>query len=364
VTLCPLCAYRSAALIYRNPHVPAFQNKIFPNAVEAKTTPCYPVELVQCRQCGFVWNHLFHPEVMEYDGTYQNEQGHSSVFQRHLEETLGLVKSAVEPGGRIVEVGCGKGVFLSMLRLAGFNVTGYDPAHEAGDPDVVKAYFGNNLGVVPGDMVVLRHTLEHVADPLAFLASIKNANAGRGKILIEVPCLEWIVDNRAFWDIFHEHCNYFSVPTLKALFLRATVRRCFGGQYMWLVAELADLQDAVLPPTDEFCLVDETLFSNEIDRLRAFVASHTGCLVWGAGAKGVAFTNLMDPDGRSIRGIIDINPKKQGRHIAKSGHFIYPPSELYRLGTGDIIVMNENYRDEVAALCEGYPNTVLAIGEI
>ncbi|WP_169734378.1 class I SAM-dependent methyltransferase [Desulfocurvus vexinensis] len=301
---------------------------------------------------------------MGYDDTYQNEQGHSPVFQHHLEEALDIIRSIADPGGRIVEIGCGKGVFLSMLRAAGFDVTGYDPAHEAGDPDVIKEYFDDNLAVVPGDIIVLRHTLEHVPNPLSFLNLIKKANAGQGKILIEVPGLEWIVDKKAFWDIFHEHCNYFSAQTLKAIFSRATVHRCFGGQYIWLVAELADLQDIARPSTEPVDMIDETLFQKEIDRLRELVTCRPDCLIWGAGAKGVAFANLVDPDARIIRGIIDINPKKQWRYIAKSGHSIYPPNELHNLGAGDIIVMNENYRDEIATLCEGYPNTILTIGKI
>ncbi|WP_285905652.1 class I SAM-dependent methyltransferase [Pseudodesulfovibrio pelocollis] len=299
---------------------------------------------------------------MEYDESYQNEQAHSPAFQLHLQKTLLVVKDIIAPGSRVIEVGCGKGVFLSMLRDAGFGVTGYDPAHEAGDPDVIQRYFLAGLDIVPGQLIVLRHTLEHMPDPVAFLRSIRDANGGGGQILIEVPCFDWTLSKTAFWDISHEHCSYFTARVFEDLFGKVKIEHCFGEQYIWVVADLASLHDDIVPGGGGQAVGN--VFHHEIGRLRSYVRERSGCLVWGAGAKGVAFANLIDPENEAIRGIIDINPKKQGKFIAKTGHEIHPPSALRGLGGGDIIIMNEIYTEEIMAMSTGCPNLFLTVGGI
>ena len=79
----------------------------------------------------------------------------------------------------------------------------------------------------------------------------------------------------------------------------------------------------------------------------SFVQNHPGLFIWGAGAKGSSFVNLMDPHCSRISYVVDVNPKKQGRYIAKTGHKIVPPESLNDFGGGDILVMNENYYEEI-----------------
>jgi len=364
---CPICKHKKSTVIYSNPSVPAFQNKVYDTKKEALNCQCVPVELAQCTRCGFVWNHRFHAEVMDYDASYQNEQGLSPAFQHHMGETIDFISGFFAPPADIIEVGCGKGTFLSMVRNAGFKASGYDPAYEGDDPNVKKQYFDTSLELVPGDLVILRHTLEHIPFPLAFLQDIKRANHDQGKIFIEVPSLEWIAENRAFWDIFHEHCNYFTETALVALFPNATIKRCFGDQYIWLMADLSELTDgthALTASIERKQLVDPSVFMNEIKLLRNFITEHPGCMIWGAGAKGIALANQADPKGSLIKGIIDINPKKQGHFAPKTGHSILSPNEIEKQGTGDIIIMNANYAEEIRTMCEGLPNTLFTMGHI
>ena len=70
--------------------------------------------------------------------------------------------------------------------------------------------------------------------------------------------------------------------------------------------------------------------------------------LWGAGAKCVAFLQLLDPLRKYITKIIDINPKKQGMFIAGSGHEIVAPEYLKKINEKIyLIVMNENYLEEI-----------------
>jgi hypothetical protein len=60
----------------------------------------------------------------------------------------------------------------------------------------------------------------------------------------------------------------------------------------------------------------------------------------------------MERAGVAIDRVIDINPAKQGRHLAATGLRVQAPKEaMAQLPDGaDVFVMNSNYLDEIEAL--------------
>ncbi len=70
-------------------------------------------------------------------------------------------------------------------------------------------------------------------------------------------------------------------------------------------------------------------------------------IIWGAGAKGSTFLNLLDPDRKIIKYVIDINPAKQNKFIAHTAHPIYSPDNIKENKIKRILVMNENYKNEI-----------------
>ena len=75
-----------------------------------------------------------------------------------------------------------------------------------------------------------------------------------------------------------------------------------------------------------------------------------GVALWGAGAKGVTFANLIDPAREWIECVVDLNPSKQGCYVPGTGHQIVSPRELKTYGVKSAILMNPNYREENLAL--------------
>ena len=71
--------------------------------------------------------------------------------------------------------------------------------------------------------------------------------------------------------------------------------------------------------------------------------------VWGAGAKGVTFTNTVDPDGTLVHCVIDINTKKQGGFLPVTAHPIVSPVDAKARGVKSVVIMNPNYRQEIRA---------------
>jgi len=343
---CSLCQGSAVSSIYKAGLTPLFQNKVYPSAKAAVLSPAAEIELLACPDCGFICNGRFNPALMNYDGEYQNEQAHSPTFDRYLDQIADLLETKGFLGKKIIEVGCGKGTFLNKLWSRNFDATGFDTAYEGADPRVHREYFTEKHAHLQPDLIVLRHTLEHIANPHEFLRQLAALLKSPTQIYIEVPAFEWILAKKAFWDVFYEHCNYFTQQSLTSMFTNAQSGLLFGDQYMYVLADLQQLETAArttLTPR----LQQLGLLQDELQRYRSFVQQHAGLLVWGAGAKGSTFVNLTDPDAVHIKALVDINARKAGAYVAGTGHPIIAPELITQTGAREILVMNENYRDEI-----------------
>lgn len=345
---CGLCLNDQLTTIYTAQDVPVFQNKVYATVSEAQKVTTGNMELFLCLNCGFIFNADFDRKIMNYNTEYQNEQAHSLYFQKHLQEIVNLLYQNGFGGKKIIEIGCGKGYFLEMLRENGFDVIGFDPAYEGNNSTyIIRDYYSDQYSHLNADLIILRHTLEHVDDPLNFLHTIAQTTNCDTKIFIEVPSFEWILEKKAFWDIFYEHCNYFTIKSLANLFLESEQGFLFNNQYMYLLSDLNKLLEHAVPAKE----ILHNFKSPNIDEwllfYRNFTQNHPGMLVWGAGAKGATFVKLTDPNRDYISAVVDINPKKQGRFVAKTGHSIISPEQLSDFEKGDILVMNDNYYQEI-----------------
>lgn len=83
--------------------------------------------------------------------------------------------------------------------------------------------------------------IEHVINPLEFLRLFAAALAEDGLLYLETPRLDWILDNKTFYDFPYEHCAYFSddfmLRLLKASgFEAVSLRKNYDGQYFSICA--------------------------------------------------------------------------------------------------------------------------------
>lgn len=342
--------------LFRVEGLPVFQNKMFPDQMSALACPKGDVVLIQDMDTGLIFNTVFDSGLLEYDADYQNEQACSGVFQKHLEDVKAIIRRHFF-GQSLIEVGCGKGYFLEYLDQAGYEITGIDPAYEGDNPKVIKARFETSLGL-SADGIVLRHVLEHISNPLAFLSAIAQANGGKGQIYIEVPCFDWICEHRAWFDIFYEHVNYFRLADFHRMFGEVHESgHVFGGQYLYVVADLATLQRPVFDIRETFIFPAD--FLSDIARVSALAKGKRNA-IWGGASKGVIFALYMQRAGVKVDLVIDINPAKQGKFMAGSGLKISSPNEgIKALQAGDdIFVMNSNYLQEIVELTNNQFNYI------
>jgi len=361
---CPLCHHSDLTLLYMAERLPLFQNVVFSNQEDARRIKRVEVSLKKCQYCQFVFNDAFDESLMDYNSDYQNEQGHSRQFDLHLDAVVANLLERGYRNKRIVEIGCGKGTFINKLRQAGFtNIRGYDPAFEGNDPDIVCDYFTGQSADESADLIILRHVLEHIARPFDFLKTIVHANHSHGTIYIEVPDFQWIVREKAFWDIYNEHCNYFTPQVLSSMFASSDFHLSFEEQYLSFFGDLNSFQPPDMQKTKETLHFPEQSIQDHINHWKALLENHRHRLivVWGAASKGVIFANLLDPHAEIIKYLVDINPKKQGKYIGGSGHEIISPTQLKKFSESQltIIVANKIYLDEIKKEVEKLDSQIL-----
>ncbi len=370
---CPVCqSYSITTFLTRN-RVPVHQHLIMESQKLAREINRGKLELVVCEDCGFIFNQSFEPSKLNYSDSYDNSQTCSTFFEEYLS---GLVRYLILERNvrncRIVEVGCGKGWFLRKLvefEGAGNRGYGFDPSYIGQTIDIEgrlrfeKSYYGPEYAEVPADVVICRHVIEHVPDPLSLLRTIRQTviNSPHARIFFETPCVEWILRNQVIWDFFYEHCSYFTAESLRTAFeisnLKVeSVHHVFGGQYLWLEARVSDEKLSVtkcagsIPALARQFAKSEDMMINSLRARVQGIADKEKVALWGAGAKGVTLANLIDPECKWITCVVDLNPKKQGHYLPGTGHPIVGYHELEKYGINVAILMNPNYRDENLAL--------------
>ena len=248
-TICHGCGHSKCSAEYRIARQPVVLNYRFPTAAAATRVRRKDLRLLQCQRCGLVFNAAFDPALIPYDSKYENRQCFSPAFQQHL--TLladDLIRRHQLNGSSLLEVGCGKGDFLRLLcARAHAQGVGYDTSYEGvtGRMREGAKFFRRYVTAddidQPHDAIICRHVVEHIGEIGIFLRELHDIAAACGDpvVVIETPSFEWIAKHRCFWDLFYEHCNYFTLPCLAHLCERAgfTVaghRLAFGSQYQVL----------------------------------------------------------------------------------------------------------------------------------
>ncbi len=379
---CAACgAAGTLASFYRLPGIPVHSCLLVPTREAALAFPTGDLELVFCRACGFVGNRLFDAGVHDYSPDYEETQGFSPRFRRYLDWLCEDQerRHGLGPGKTVLEIGCGKGEFLvALCERAGCRGVGVDPAYRPdrtaseavaeGRVRFVQDFYGERYLGLEADHVVCRHTLEHIPDVLDFLRLVRRG-PGQG-LLFELPDMERILVERAFWDIYYEHCSYFTGGSLARLFRRAgfavtRLEKVYDGQYLLLEAVPDGGQGTAAAPLpgEEDPARTGALVAAFAVGMREQRASLRGAVdawrrqgrrvvVWGSGSKATGYLTTLGLRDE-IAAVVDINPHKWGKFVAGTGHEIVGPGHLAALRPDVVVVMNPVYVEEIGADLRG-----------
>lgn len=351
--------------------VPIQCTALYDDPLTARDAPRAEMDLVLCPTCATVSNAAFDPDLVPYDGDYENSQLFSPKFRDYADDLARrLVADHDLIGAPVVEVGSGKGEFLAMLAAAGVGrATGYDPTYQGEIDDVdpsfdirlLRTMFDQSTVEEPPALVCMRHVLEHLAKPVDVLASIRSAvKVDPSCVLyVEVPDAAFTFTRPGLWDVIYQHCSYFSAVSLEFVMRRAgfaatEVRSVFDGQFLAAEGRPTDRPEG----TDDLTGgVERTVaalrpFAGEhrdlVEQWRGRIDTWTGdgrtVALWGGGAKGVTFLNSV---GSRIDAVVDLNPRKRGRFLPGTGHEVIAPDDLPGVAPSVVIVMNAVYEGEI-----------------
>ena len=365
---CPVCAAPAARPFLRLLDVPVHPTVLWPSHDAAVAAPRGDLEIVFCESCGLMWNAAFDADLLEYGVNYENSLHFSPAFQAYADELADrLVDRYGIRGKTIVEVGSGKGEFLTLVCAKGGNRgVGFDPSYDGesdasanGSVRFVRELYGQNTHAEAPDLTVCRHVLEHIDTPREFLRSLRRMTVDeRAVVYLEVPAGEYALEQQAVWDMIYPHVTLYTKTSLRRLFADAGFRVresgfSFGGQYLWVEASPAPerRRNAAAPPAAIGSLVSslrraleekQAMWRERLARLEPTES----VAVWGAGAKGATFLNLVDREGR-IEHVIDVNPRKHGNFVPGTGQRISSPQQLAAAAPSLVLVMNPIYVDEI-----------------
>ena len=374
---CPACGGTALEPVHERDGVPVHSCLLVADRQRALSFPRGDLRIVACRECGFVHNAAYDPAMSHYSADYEETQGFSPHFREFL---AGLAARWVErhrlQGTRVVEIGCGKAEFhVELLRHGVAEAVGVDPGVK---PDRIPEDLRDRLTLVPGffprDLteldaaaVVCRHTLEHIGPVADFMRQVRTAIGDRTDtaVLFELPGTLHVLREAAFWDVYYEHCSYFTLGSLSRLFRRTgfevlDLAPAYDDQYLLVEARPVPTGEGpgephpaeepvpvVLGAAASFrASVDRTVTA-WADEVRAVAARGGRTVIWGSGSKGVAFLAALGEDAAEVACAVDINPYKHGRFMAGTGHEIVPPARLRDLRPDLVIAMNPVYVDEI-----------------
>ncbi len=253
---CPLCSSMALTSILERSRVPVLTNFLMDTPEAARSIQRGTLHLVICETCGFIFNSAFEASAL-YTQQYDNSQVQGPSFGRYLDElvhSLTTGEQQIQPCC-IVEVGCGDGFFLRKLVEAGVGKRGYgfDPSYRGpasaldGRIQFEARYYDDAGCDISADILICRHVIEHIPRPLPFLRMLHCAlvHSLHARAFFELPAIEWILQNMVLWDIYYEHCSYFSADTITYALERSgfrveCIKRVFNDQYLWVEASVAD----------------------------------------------------------------------------------------------------------------------------
>jgi len=189
-------------------------------------------ELVKCQSCGLIFVANFSQSETSYSDDYFTQKNEylnrwdefCSIFESLIDKMLRFKKT-----GKLLDVGAGVGILLSVAAKKGFEVKGVEVSewasafarNEKGLDIITGKLEAANFKKESFDVVVINHALEHIEDPKGSLNEIYKILKEDGLLVIGVPNAGSIMAKikGPDWASLRpeEHIWHFTPDTLKKL---------------------------------------------------------------------------------------------------------------------------------------------------
>lgn len=321
------------------------------------------LEAYQCGVCGLV--QLTTEPIVYYEGITSVTASSPTMLAHRSSQAREFVSRFQLKGKKALEVGCGDGHFLQILREEGVEAFGIEPSRKAlllarqKGLSVVEGYLskGTEIPGQPFDAFVNFHVLEHVPDPNEFLNAIAGVLRQGAFGLVEVPSFEQILEYRRFYDFLLDHLSYFSQDTLRFALenngfkVREIVRNWDGEHLVAFVERVGETLPQSRVSKDSSSKLSE--IQAQVTKLRLELSQLIDSqlkqgkrvAVWGASLQGL--TVLAVTGVKGIAYIVDSSPDKQGCFAPVSHFPIVAPERLRQDPPDVVIVVAPRYEREI-----------------
>lgn len=337
-----------------------------PDAQALPTETGVDLVVCQCSGCGLV---QLRGEPVPYYRDVIRAAGISSEMRAfRAQQFTDFLEQYSLRGQRVLEVGCGRGEYLTIMQEVGAKAYGLEHL-----PESVVACRQQGLAVQEGFMegadtrlpeapfeaFFTLNFLEHQPTPKNFLRGIWHSLVPQGIGLVEVPNFDMMLRQRLFSEFTTDHLLYFTAETL-ATTLEVSGFEVLDSRVVWhdyILSAIVRKRTAL--DASEFARYPEKLKAQLNAYLAGFAPGEVA--VWGAGHQAFAVLALAELGGK-IRYVVDSAPFKQNRFTPATHLPIVPPQTLETDPVAAVIVMAAGYSDEVAAtLRDRYPKVQVAL---
>jgi len=323
-----------------------------PDAESIENDKGVDLEVCQCSGCGLV-------QLSNDPVPYYKEVIRAAAISEEMEDFRrkqfgSFIQKFSLKGKKVIEIGCGRGEYLSIMQQFGVDAYGLEYSEELvmycvkNGLKVSKGFIGHStdrLNHAPFDAFFMLNFLEHLPDPNSTLRGIYHNLTEDAVGLVEVPNFDMILRKNLFSEFIGDHLSYFTKETLNTT-LRLNGFEIIDCNEVWHEYIIS----AVVRKRRRIDLSSFYEHQTKLrDEIEQYIRRFTKVAIWGAGHQALAIISLMNLAGK-IKYVADSAPFKQGKYTPATHVPIVSPSALDSDPVDAVIVMAASYSDEVARI--------------
>jgi hypothetical protein len=338
--MCPACGYHVAAEFYHGGEQPLATLAWPATAAEARTMARLPLDFVRCVDCGHVYNSAFDYRAVPYSEKPYGMYNRGQIWSGYIRRVQAELDRMLPPSATVVEIGYGDGSFLTTLaeRETEGAYIGFDPHgsewNARSNLSFRQELFtpGRHIPELRPDLMVSRHVLEHLTNPLGFLQTINFAAASANvQVLMyfEVPCVDHAIARLRTADFYYEHNSQFTSQSFRRMLERSGVeihQIGFGYEgeviHAFVRTKPAASQLETAASSTVFLAAAEGSRKTIALQLASLFISGRTVAIWGGTGKAAAFMNRHGIDALRFPIVIDSDPHKAGTFVPGTGQEI------------------------------------------
>ena len=358
---CPACGHHVAVPFFEGGLAPLATLAWPESADAARALGRLPLDFVRCIECGHVFNAAFDYAAVPYADRPNRMFNRAPGWSEHLLMVRDEMLARLPPVPVVVEIGHGDGHLLTALaeaRPAGRYV-GFDP-HGTAEArpravDLRQALFipAWDLAELSPDLIVSRHVMEHLTDPLGFIQQLAFAAAWarvESTLYLEVPCIDRALETGRTFDFYYEHNSHFTTASFTRMLSRCgatdtQIGHGYGDEVIYAFVRLASDSVQVAHASAALAFRDEARRSRS--RLRAqmdaLAASGLSVAIWGGTGKAAAFITQVGADAARFPLVVDSDADKAGTFVPGTGQEIRFRDWL-RAHPVDVVIVPAHWR--------------------